>query len=170
MLMTSMNQPETNIEQQVQVLIDNAPPDGVTPKVMKDAIAPILILFAQRLAHPNYFILQTLDQGWVMTTLSNRSDPNTEKRVIYAFPTLEDAKLLQGGNPDPQIIATAIPVTHILFQMFALKTIDSTIFMETPGDLNTGKEVKRADLQKLVQIQLQKLGMIPDPNVPPNLA
>lgn len=168
--MTSANQPNSNIEQQLQTLIENAPPDGVTPKVMKNAIAPILNLFAQRLNHPVYYILQTLDQGWVMTTLSNRNDPKTEKRVIYAFPTLEDAKLMQGGNPDPQIIATAVPVTHILFQMFALKVVDSTVFMETPGDLNTGKEVKRADLQKLVQIQLQKLGMIQDPNVPPNMA
>jgi hypothetical protein len=168
--MTPANQPETPIEQQVQTLIENAPPDGVTPKVMKDAIAPILTLFAQRLAHPNYFILQTLDQGWVMTTLSSRTDPKKEKRVIYAFANLEDAKTFQGGNADPQIIATAIPVTHILFQMFSLKEIDSTIFMENPGDLNTGKEVKRADLQKLVQIQLQKLGMIRDSNVPPNLA
>src|SRR5919202_479487 len=112
-----------DLDQQIQVLIDNAPQDGVTPKVV-EAIAPVLKLLAGSLQHSHYYILQTLDQGWVLTTLSNRAQPQFEKNVVYAFPTLKDAKAFQ-SVPDPQVIALPIPVTHIVFQMFAMDTVDS---------------------------------------------
>ena len=79
-----------NLDKQVQTLIENAPQDGTTPQII-EAIAPALKLLAEQLKHPQYFIWQTLDENWVMTTLSNRTQPNLEKQVIYAFPTLKDA-------------------------------------------------------------------------------
>lgn len=160
---------QQQVNLQLQELIENAPPDGVTPNVMKEAIAPILRVFAERLQHLEYYILQTLDQGWVLTTLSNRARPEQEKKVIYAFPTQKDAMSFQ-GTENPEVTAIAIPVTHILFQMFALHQVDSTVFMETPGDLTTGREVQRNDLQQLVQKQLQALGFVPKGNIPPNIA
>lgn len=163
---------EKRIQLQLQELIANAPPDGVTPKVMEDAIAPILQVFAERLQHLEYYILQTLDQGWVLTTLSNRAKPEQEKKVIYAFPTQKDALAFQ-GTANSEVTAIAIPVTHILFQMFALHQVDSTVFMETPGNLSTGREIQRSDLQQLVQKQLQALGFVPKMNtgnIPPNMA
>jgi hypothetical protein len=160
-----------NLEQQIQVLIDQAPQDGTMPKVI-EAIAPVLTLLANQLRHLEYYILQTLEQGWVMTTLSNRAQPEVEKNVIYAFPTLKDAADFQSVS-DPQIIAKSVPVTHILFQMLALDPVNSTVFFDTPGNLTAGTEVRREDLQHLIQMQLQHMQSVPrsyPSNVPPDIA
>ncbi len=160
-----------SLEQQIQVLIDNAPQDGTTPKVV-EAIAPVLKLLATQLRHLEYHVLQTLDQGWVLTTLSNRAQPEIEKNVIYAFPTLKDAADFQSVS-DPQIIAATVPVTHILFQMLAIDTVTSTVFFDTPGNLTAGTEVRRDDLQNLIQTQLQQTLSVPrsyPSNLPPDLA
>jgi putative heme iron utilization protein len=160
-----------DLEQQIQVLIENAPQDGTTPKIV-EAIAPVLTLIANQLRHSDYHILQTLDQGWVVTTLSNRAQPNVEKNVIYAFPTLKDATDFQ-SVADPQIIVATVPVTHILFQMLAIDTITSIVFFNTPGNLTAGTEVRRDDLQQLIQIQLQQIHSTPrsyPSNLPPDIA
>ncbi len=160
-----------DLEQQIQVLIENAPQDGTTPKIV-EAIAPVLTLIANQLRHSDYHILQTLDQGWVVTTLSNRAQPDVEKNVIYAFPTLKDATDFQ-SVADPQIIVATVPVTHILFQMLAIDTITSIVFFNTPGNLTAGTEVRRDDLQQLIQIQLQQIHSTPrsyPSNLPPDIA
>src|SRR4028118_787633 len=100
-----------DLAQQIQALINNAPQDGTTPKAI-EAIAPVLTLLASQLRHLEYYILQTLDQGWVVTTLSNRTQPEVEKNVIYAFPSLKDAADFQSVY-DPEILAATVPVTHI---------------------------------------------------------
>lgn len=159
-----------NLDKQIQSLIDNAPQDGITPQVVA-AIAPGLKLLAGRLRHSQYYILQNFDQDWVLTTLSNRANPGVEKRVIYAFPTLQDVPA--SSDLDPQVIAVPIPITHILFQLVALETVDSTIFFETPGDLTTGTEVRREDIQNLIQVQLQQNSSSPivfPSQLPPDIA
>lgn len=160
-----------DLEQQIQVLIENAPPDGTTPKVV-EAIAPVLQLLASQLKHLEYYIFQTLDQGWVLTTLSNRSQPEIEKNVIYAFPTLKDAADFQSVS-DPEIVAMPVPVTHIFFQMLALDSVSSVVFFDTPGNLTAGTEVRREDLQNLVRVQLQQYKSSPSSypsNLPPDIA
>ena len=160
-----------DLDQQLQVLIDNAPKDGTTPKLV-ETIVPVLKLVASQLRHLEYYILQTLDEGWVITTLSNRAQPEIEKNVIYAFPTLKDAADFQ-SSPDPQILAAAVPVTHILFQMLALDAVTSTVFFDTPGNLAAGTEVRRDDLQTLIQTQLQRSQSVPrsyPSNLPPDIA
>ncbi|HEY9597889.1 MAG TPA: hypothetical protein V6D33_09480 [Cyanophyceae cyanobacterium] len=160
-----------DLEQQIQSLIDNAPQDGTTPKLV-EAIAPVLKLFASQLRHLDYYVLQTLDQGWVLTTLSNRAQPEVEKNVIYAFPTLKDAADFQSSY-DPQIIAVSVPVTHVLFQMLAMDTLNSAVFFDTPGNLAAGTEVRRDDLQHLIQTQLRQTQSAPrsyPSNLPPDIA
>ena len=152
-----------NLDRQVQTLIENAPQDGTTPQVIT-AIAPALKLLAEQLKHPQYFIWQTLDENWVMTTLSNRTQPNLEKQVIYAFPTLKDAT---SSTVEANLIAVPIPVVHILFQMVAIAPLDSLLFFETPGDLAAATEVKREDVQKLIGAYLQEFK---SSKIPPNLA
>lgn len=142
------------LDQQLQDLIQNAPQDGTTPAAVT-AIAPALKEIAQQLRHLQYYILQTLEQQWVMTTLNHRSQTNAQKNVVYAFASLKDAT----ANPlakDPQIMAFPMPVTHILFQMVAMTGVDSIIFFEVAGNLNTGTEVTRANLQALIQAFLQR--------------
>ncbi len=144
-----------NLDEQIQLLIDNAPQDVVTPQVVA-AIAHGLKLLAAKLRHSQYYILQSLDQEWVLTTLSNRTSPDVEKRVIYAFPTLQDISAGSAAGLDPQVIAVPIPVIHILFQLVGLETVDSIVFLERPGDPATGSEIRRADLQNLIELQLKQ--------------
>lgn len=158
-----------NLDQQIQTLIDNAPQDGSTPKIV-EAIAPALKLLAEQLQHPQYFVWQTLDENWVMTTLSNRNEPNLEKRVVYAFPTLKDAT---SSTAEANLVAVPVPVVHILFQMVALAPLESLLFFETPGDLAAATEVKREDVQKLIGTYLQEYQSSPEGQsnkFPPNLA
>jgi hypothetical protein len=156
-----------DIDQQIQALIDAAPQDGTTPGVVK-AIAPALLSLTSQLKHPQYYILQTPDQRWVMTTLSHRLQPDREKRVVYAFPTLEDASTGSYASNNSQVTAVIVAVTHILFQMVAMQSIDSTIFFETPGDLTNGTEVSRENLDHLIRLYLQKQQA--ESKLPPDIA
>lgn len=144
-----------DLDAQIQFLIDNAPHDGITPQLIA-AIAPALSAIAQKLRYPQYYILQSLKKDWVLTTLSNRANPKLEKRVIYAFPTLQDVSLISSAGLDPQLMATAIPVINILFQLVALEPVDSIVFFETPGTTTNAIEVLRSELQNLVQQKLQQ--------------
>lgn len=160
-----------SLDAQIQLLIEHAPQDGVTGQVVA-AIAPGLKLLAEKLRHSQYYILQNLQQDWVLTTLSSRARPSVEKRVVYAFPTIQDASS-SSTEFDPQMIAVPIPVTHILFQLIALSSVDSIIFLETPPELGTGVEVQRQDLQDLIQTQLQQNLSAPSTlrnQLPPDIA
>ncbi|MEC4982722.1 MAG: hypothetical protein SAJ37_10885 [Oscillatoria sp. PMC 1068.18] len=161
-----------DLEQQISLLIQDAPQYGVSSVAIEQAIAPVLRLFATQLQHLEYYLLQTLADDWILTTLTNRAQPTLEKKVIYAFPTLKDAGDFQ-VNKDPQIIASSVPVAHILFQVFTLEQVDSVVFVETPGNLTSGKEIRTEDLQKLMMRQIQQLRSKPSSgasNLPPNLA
>lgn len=161
-----------NLDTQIQLLIDDAPQDGITPKVVA-AIAPGLKLLAERLRHLQYYILQSLEQDWVVTTIHSRNELHQEKCVVYAFPTLEDVAAASDATEiDPQMIAVPIPVTLILFQLIALETVDSIIFFEAPGDLTNGIEIRREDMQHLIQVQLQQSSLSNTaPNyIPPDIA
>jgi hypothetical protein len=154
-----------DLEAQIQLLIDNAPQDGVTPKLVK-TIAPVLKEIAQKLRHSQYYILQNLQERWVLTTLSNKTNPELEKQVVYAFSRLQDVSLSSSAGVDPQIVAKPMPVINILFQLVALEPVDSIVFFATSGTTNNTIEVRRSDLQKMIEQKLK-------PNtkrVPPNIA
>ncbi len=140
---------------QIRLLIDNAPLDGVTPQLIA-AIAPVLNALAQKLLHPQYYILQDMDEHWVLTTLSNRANPELTKRVIYAYPTLQDVTANIGAGRDPQIVAASIPVIDILFQLVALEPVDSIVFFETSGTTDNGVEIQRSHFMALIQEALQQ--------------
>ncbi|MGB3494092.1 MAG: hypothetical protein WBA57_15285 [Elainellaceae cyanobacterium] len=143
------------LDKQIQELIENAPQDSSTATLIQ-AIAPALKQIAERLQHPQYYVLQTLDHGWVITALTNRVQPSVAKSVVYAYPTLADARAGTQDPNNPQIVALPIPVIHILFQMLAMKTVDGTVFFETPGNLKDGVEVTRANLQELLKEAYRK--------------
>lgn len=153
-----------NLEEQIQVLIDRAPQDGKTPKVIR-AIAPALSAIANQLQQSQYYLLQAAAKNWVVTTLSHRLQPNIEKTVVYAFASQEDAtaSLI---SVDEQVEAIALPTTHILFQMVAIPNLDSVVFFEV-GDRVNGTEVSRQNLNQLIEQCLQQYKAA---IVPPNLA
>jgi hypothetical protein len=102
------------LQQQIQTLVDNAPDDGVTGPTV-EAISPVLLAIAGQLKHKQYYILQTLSQNWVMTTLSSRREPKVRKNILNAFPTLKDAASDPLTSKDPQIMAIPTPTVNILF-------------------------------------------------------
>ncbi|AFY42188.1 hypothetical protein [Nostoc sp. PCC 7107] len=144
-----------DLETQIQLLIDNAPRDGISPHLIA-AIVPAFRAIAQQLRHSQYYILQK-EGSWVLTTLSHRADPSLEKQVIYAFSTIQDVSLISSAGRDPQVVATPIAVTHILFQLIALAPVDSIVFLETPGTLNHAFEVQRSQLEKTIQKHLKQM-------------
>lgn len=157
-----------NIEQQLQILIDNAEKNGVSVVVMEKAIAPILKEIAQRLNYLQYYILQSPERNWIVTTLSHRENPQLEKKVIYAFVTPEDAQQFQGVNAS-DIKLEPFPSTHLLLQLFALKPVDSLIFLDNSGNLDQGKEIQRLSLEQLITEQLKSLSSESDKQIPPNV-
>ncbi|MBD2427588.1 hypothetical protein [Phormidium sp. FACHB-1136] len=150
------------LDDQIADLIQNTPSHLINPDAVA-AIAPTLRAIAVQLKHPQYYILQNLEQSWVMTALTNRTQPNTRKNVVYAYPTLQDAAASQATIKDPQVMALPVPVITILFQLLAMKPIDSLIFCETPGQASQGIEVRRQDLEALIQAQLAQTQANPIP-------
>lgn len=145
-----------NLEPQIQELIDNAPQDGSTPTLMR-AIAPVIQAMAETLKHPEYYVPRSVDGSWLMVTLQNRNKPSVEKHIISAYPTLDDADVGRQIMNNPTVEALPVPVTHILFHMLAMKTVDSVIFFETPGDLQNGVEIFRSTLQDNIKAHVQTL-------------
>jgi hypothetical protein len=147
-----------DLEAQIQLLIDHAPHDGITPQLIA-AIAPVFRTIAQSLRYSQYYILENLNSGWVLTTLRNCENPTLEKQVIYAFPTLQDVSLAFSAGFDPQIVATPMPIAQILFQLAALEPVDSIVFLEIPGTNTNTVEIHRSELQDLIQQHLQEYNL-----------
>jgi hypothetical protein len=146
-----------DIDQQLEKLIEEAPAERGMPKVMEYAIAPILKRIAQQLQHQDYYILQNVEEKWQVTTLRHRQDENLKKRVIYAFPSLEDAGTFAQHSDDPQLMALPVPVANILFELLAFDQVDSVIFFDESGNYDNGTEIPRDKLQQLIREQLKKL-------------
>jgi hypothetical protein len=157
---------DMDLDKQIRELIEQAPQDGVTPQGVA-AIAPVLKLLASRMRQTDYYVLQTLDRDWVVTTLSNRQQPEVEKNVVYAFATLKDAIKFQ-RSLSKNIVGSQMPIVHILFQLLAMDTVDSLIAFDLPGNLVSGTEIRRQDLQNLIEIQLQQESR--SRNIPPDIA
>ena len=156
-----------DLQVQIQSLIDNAPQDGITPQLVA-AIATELIQIARKLHFTQYYILRNQDGEWVLTTLSNRKDRQLQKRVIYAYPTLQDVSTTSGVGFDPQMIAAPMGVIEILFQMVALQPVDSIIFFDTPGSTANAVEIKRSLIQSIIESSLQQNRRSSD--IPPDIA
>lgn len=160
------------LDRQLQILIKEAPQQGISTLVIEKAVAPVLRAFASQLQHLEYYVLQNREGDWIVSSISNIERPQQEKQVIYAFSTLEDATHAQ-ANSNLQLKNISVPVTHLLFQLFALEGVHSLVFLETPGNLEKGIEIPRTSLQKSFQQQLQQLKSIPMPKsktIPSNLA
>ncbi|GAB4529580.1 MAG: hypothetical protein Tsb0014_11600 [Pleurocapsa sp.] len=151
------------IDKQLEILINDANKYGVPSIVIERAIAPVLKIFSDRLQFQEYYILQNLEDEWVLNVINNPQS-RQEKTVIYAFSTVKDAANFQGKS-NPSLLAAPILVTHLLFRLFSLQQVDSIIFLDTPGNLNQGIEITRDRLSTLIKQQIQQLS-----NTPPNIA
>lgn len=145
-----------DLEQQLQILRDESPKYGVPTEIMEKAVIPTLKLFAIQLQHSKYYFLTSPQQGWVVTTLGRRQALNEEKRVIYVFANRKDVHSFQ-GVADTSLRVVSLPVTHLLFQLFSLKEVDSMIFVENSNDTAQTKEIERATLQQIIQQQIKRI-------------
>ncbi len=100
--------------------------------------------------------------------MSNRANPGLERRVVYAFPTIQDVSLTSPAGLDPQMLAKIVPVTHILFQLVALEPVDSIVFLETPGQTTHTCEIQRVELLNRLQQQIKKQQS--GKQIPPDIA
>lgn len=142
-----------DLQPQVQALIDEAPQDGGMPAAIR-VIAPLLQgLAEQRLKFEQYYILQNLQGNWQLTTLQHRQKPGLEKTVVYGFANLQDATR---SSRSADLVALPVPVIPLLFQLLALESVDSILFLETMGDLDKGEEITRQELQRLIQTALRQ--------------
>lgn len=147
-----------NLEQQLEIIINDAANYGVPTIVVEKAIAPVIKLFAARLNHLEYYVLQNIAEDWVLTTITNPQ--LEEKQVIYAFVSVRDAATFQ-SKINPDLIAMPIPVVQLLFRLFSLQQVDSIIFIEDSHNLDRGVEVKREILLQLIQQSIERLTQTP---------
>ncbi len=147
-----------NLDQQFQNLIDEAPNYGVPAPIMQHGVIPVLKVYAQQLAHKQYYLRETLENNLVLSILSNQAQPEIEKKVIYAFPSVADAiEFADSDIESLDIVAKEVNISQILFQMFTLKEVDSIIFLDTPQDYRQSKEIYCNKLQKAIQQNLKML-------------
>ena len=147
-----------NLDQQFQNLINEAPNYGVPAPIMEHGVIPVLKVYAQQLGHQQYYLRQTLDNNLVLSILSNQAQPEVEKKVVYAFPSVADA--IEFADSDIErldIVAQEVSISQILFQMFTLKEVDSVIFLDTPQDYRQSKEIYCNKLQQAIQQNLKML-------------
>lgn len=154
-----------DINQQIQALIAGAPPEANIKQAI-EVVAPIIRTVAQQLQHSEYYILQSVSNQWVQATVANKDDPNQTKRVIYAYPSLTAAGGDRIAKSNPGLMALPVPLARLLFQLPSIDPVDSLIFLETDRR-DQAVEVRRADLKKMFQAQLQQSLK---PPVPPNIA
>ncbi|MFM7426490.1 MAG: hypothetical protein ACKO7W_16105 [Elainella sp.] len=146
---------QQQIQQQVQELIQTAPTYGIPAKTMQQ-IAPLFAALASKLRHLQYFIVQSLEHSWLTTTLQHGTSDLT-KTVIYAYPSLEVAKVRESS--ESQGVALPVPTVAILFQLLALP-VDSLIFVES-ADAQTQTEISRSGLNQMLEQYLRSLISLP---------
>jgi hypothetical protein len=155
------------LDRQFQLLLEEAPQHGVPTLVMQQAVIPALQQLTRQLHHANYYVVQTVAGDWILTVLMHRTTPQAEKKVIYAFASREDAAKFHENSPQP-IEIVSVPLANLLFELFAWERVDSIIFLDSPGNLEKGKEMPRPALQEVIQERLRNLQL--PRQIPPDMA
>jgi hypothetical protein len=142
-----------NLDEQVQKLIDGAPDLESRMSVM--AIAPILQQVATTLPQTTYYICQSPQGEWVVTTLRNNRKLGLEIKVIYAFLKVEDVREFDNGSL-ANSLAIAVPAIQLLFYLLAFPEIDRVVFLNDSQNLTIGQEISRHDLEDSIAKQLNQ--------------
>ncbi|MBL1210432.1 hypothetical protein [Geminocystis sp. GBBB08] len=157
-----------DLDEQLRNLINEAPEHGVPAIIMEHGVIPVISAYAHQLDYSQYYLRQTPEENLVLTILASDQHPEVEKKVIYAFPTIEDAANFPDRKlNDADIVAQIVPVSQILFQMFTMKEVDSIIFVEKPENYQQSKEIYCNKLQTAIQ---QNLTILINSNSSNNIA
>ncbi|MFM2303918.1 MAG: hypothetical protein RLZZ135_1328 [Cyanobacteriota bacterium] len=134
------------------------------------AIAPVLQQVAVTLPYPEYYICQSPQGEWAITTLRHRQQPDLEIQAIYAFKRVEDIRIV---DPEALTIGVAVkmPIVQILFDLIAFAQIDRVIFFNDSQQLKRGQEISRIDLETAIVWELQQSANPAQPNsiLPPDI-
>jgi hypothetical protein len=142
-----------NLDQQIKSLIDGAPDPDSRISVM--AIVPILRQVAVALPNLEYYICQSPQGEWAITTLCHRQQPDLEIQAIYAFTRVEDI-IVVDRDALKLGVAIKMPIVQILFNLLAFTEIDRVIFLNDSQDLDRGQEISRQDLETAIVWELQQ--------------
>ena len=139
------------LEKYLQQLIDQAPDYGVPSQVMEGAIIPVLQRYAASLNHSQYYIAENNEGNWLITVLEAQEMPPQEKRVIYAFDSIDTAaKAIMSSKNKLKRLGT----TRLLFEIFARREIDSIIFLDSRS--LKGQEIVREALSQDINTTLKQ--------------
>lgn len=164
-----------NLKKQLQELLDDALKFEISPLVIEKAIIPGLVKLAKPLKHSSYYVWQNHDNQLISTILKNRTNPNLEKKVIYAFPNIAIAQnhaviieRLAAVGPETNVI-TEVAVTHLIFEVFGLTSdvLDSIIFVHEQGNNYQFQELKHQTIQQVLFEKIEKLKNLIDTNQSP---
>ena len=158
-----------NLDKQIQALIDGAP--DVESRMSVMAIAPILQQVAATLPHLEYYICQSPQGEWAITTLRHRQQLNLEIKVIYAFTKIQDISVVDREALNLGI-AVKMPIVQLLFDLLACPEIDRIVFFNDSQHLvgtaallaqplpqqkeHLGQEISRQDLENSIVMELQQ--------------
>lgn len=158
-----------DIDQQLQDLIDGAPPEADLKQAIQ-AVSPVIKGVAKQLDHAQYFILQSVSKQWLQATIAHKNNPSQAKRVIYAYPSLAAAAGDKLAKSNPGLMALPIPVAELLFRLPSIEPVDSLIFLETDAR-DQAIEVKRTEIKTLFQNQITQTMRSPSQSrLPPDIA
>jgi hypothetical protein len=141
-----------NLDRQIQNLIDGAPDRETRASVV--AIAPTLQQVATTLPQSEYYISQSPQGEWAVTTLKHRQQ-NVEIRVIYAFNSIRDLQKFETGILNLGA-AVKMPIVQLLFDLLAYPEIDRIIFLTNSNDLDRGREISRQELESAIVQGIQQ--------------
>lgn len=153
------------IDQQLQNLIENAPP-GASLEEAIQVVSPVIRNVARQLQHLEYYILQTVNGQWLQATIAHKDNPAQPKQVIYAYASLSSAAKDKLAASNPNLMAIPVPVAQLLFQLPSISPVDSLIFLETEAR-DQAIEVRRDDIKTMFYNRLSQQAK---PQVPPNMA
>jgi hypothetical protein len=142
-----------NLDRQIQSLIDGAPDPDSRASVL--AIAPILQQVAATLPQTEYYICQSPQGEWAITSLQHRQQPQLEIKVIYAFTQVRDIYLFAQGKPANQV-TVKIPVIQLLFDLLAFPEIDRIVFLNDSANLDRGQDISRQNLEDSIVKEMQQ--------------
>ena len=158
-----------DIDQQLQVLIDGAPPEADLQQAIQ-AVAPVIKAIAKQLRHSEYFILQSVSKQWLQATIAHKSSPVQPKRVVYAYPSLSAAAGDKLAKSNPGLMALPISAAELIFRLPSIEPLDSLVFIETEAR-DQAIEVKRSEVKAMFHTQItQRMSPSHQTQTPSDLA
>ena len=145
---------DQTLDRQVTLLVESTPDEETASAVR--LIASVLKAIAQKLRHTNYFVIQDIEGGWLLTPLSNHDSPEIEKTTIYAYCDRTPANIDRLRLNDENLECGQYNVIDMLFRLIGMKQVDSIVFFDRATETQKGIEISRTDIEELCEKQIKR--------------